>query len=116
MCLLAPPGLASLTSYFPALARRMIWPADDPLTLWRGLSTSWPRRECDALILAVDLCLPYRLRDYANKMGCSLSAHSLMTVPGEGDAGRPRLMPLETMGVDMDKLADLIDDLFRIGV
>lgn len=34
------------------------------------------------------------LRDYANKIGCSLSAHCLMTVPS--GAGRPKLVPQET--------------------
>ncbi|CAH0367537.1 unnamed protein product [Pelagomonas calceolata] len=34
------------------------------------------------------------LRDYANKIGCSLSAHCLMTVPA--DASSPRLVPQET--------------------
>ena len=34
------------------------------------------------------------LRDYANKIGCSLSAHCLMTVPS--DASQPKLVPQET--------------------
>ena len=36
------------------------------------------------------------LRHYANTMHCQLSAHGLVTVPAQGDAAAPKLIPFET--------------------